>query len=131
MHNDQTLLDAGIKIANTTLALFVTADGVLQEAEVISSEDGALFKGIFMRNLGRFASVLASSASSDGNGGNGGGNGGDALHAYYTQFIKRSVASATTHAMLPDTFMFASDWQGPVDASSPGCKQGGQVLVPK
>ena len=124
MHNDQTLLDAGIKIANTTLALFVTADGVLQEAEVISSEDGALFKGIFMRNLGRFASVLASSASSD-------GNGGDALHAYYTQFIKRSVASATTHAMLPDTFMFASDWQGPVDASSPGCKQGGQVLVPK
>ena len=141
--NDTALLDAGVGIANTTLALFVTANGVLQEAETISSQDAALFKGIFMRNLAKFASVL-------GGGNNGGGeelpssNGADLdsaapnrrstrqqhnaryqnMHLKFIQFIKQSAQAATAKAMTAD-YMFASDWEGPVDPNAPGCTQNG------
>lgn len=47
VHQDTAYLEEGIKIANKTVELFVTEGGVMREAEVIASQDGALFKGAY------------------------------------------------------------------------------------
>jgi predicted alpha-1,6-mannanase (GH76 family) len=99
---EEAVLDAGMQIANRTLELMVTAAGVMEEAETIISQDAALFKGIFIRNLGRFARVLGTSRKID-----------PVVPARYLAFIARSVQSATRNAMTAN-HLFSSLWEGSV-----------------
>ena len=93
---------------------YTTPDGVLTEVGLdahIHDRDGALFKGIFMRNL----RILYDASPR-----------GDPQRQRYAQFIRRNVASATARAKTAGG-LYGSYWQGPVDASARGCQQPGTV----
>ena len=109
--SDEALLVAGTHIANKTLELMVTAEGVLEEPEAIISQDSSLFKGVFMQNLALFANALGRSRTIA-----------PTLRTTYQQFIARSAQSATSKAMTSD-YQFGSLWEGPVDRQAPACKQ--------
>jgi predicted alpha-1,6-mannanase (GH76 family) len=83
----------------------VTEHGVLEEPEVIRNEDGVLFKGIFMRNLGRFAEVLDTEP---------------AIQASFRQFIGNNIRSIEVKAATVD-YAFGGLWEGPIDPKAAPC----------
>jgi predicted alpha-1,6-mannanase (GH76 family) len=104
--NASLLVYAGA-LANAT-ATHLATGGVLSERSdpEINNEDHALFKGIFMRNLGRLRRE---------------GNASAALSA----FICANARSARTHAVTADG-RFGSLWAGPVDPNAAPCTQPGR-----
>ena len=82
--HDESLLLAGARIADAVLTHEVNTDGVLVEPETISSQDGALFKGIFARNLAAFADVLPASMAK--------------LQTTYRSFLQANRVSALAKA---------------------------------
>jgi predicted alpha-1,6-mannanase (GH76 family) len=83
---DSTLLRAAHLIANGTMAFYTTQDGILRETGNIHDRDGALFKGIFVRNLRLLAEVAPEAAES----------------ARYLAFINSNAASLQKRAQTPD-----------------------------
>ena len=117
--NDTSLLEAGTHIADAVMARLVVnvttssnvTVSILSEPQTISAQDGDLFKGIFMRNLGRFADAFPV---------------GDGRRIRFRAFIAQNVRYIQAHASTPN-HLYGGLWQGPVDAKAAPCKQPGHV----
>ena len=114
---DQSLLDSAHVIANGTMALYTTAGGILQEENPIHDRDGALFKGIFMRNLRLLIEECDSAPHYSPN----------VQHAdVYRAFIKKNMESMVARAQT-EQGLYGAYWQGPVDPHAVGCAQPGKA----
>ena len=117
--NDTSLLEAGTHIADAVMARLVVnvttstnvTVSILSEPQTISAQDGDLFKGIFMRNLGRFADAFPV---------------GDGRRIRFRAFIAQNVRYIQAHASTPG-HLYGGLWQGPVDAKAAPCTQPGHV----
>ena len=117
---DVGLLDAAHLIASGTVnkgAPYVTAEGILQECGSIHDRDGALFKGIFIRNLRMLVDACNSSAARPHD---------KAQAQRYSAFIQKNFESMTAHARTPDG-LYSAYWQGPVDPKTKPCQQPGKA----
>ncbi len=107
-----SLLDAALVTARAVLA-HLSVDSVLTELSdpPISNEDHSLFKGIYMRNLGRLVRRLP-----------------PATAAPLAQFVCRNAAAAQAAARTDDD-RYSSLWAGPVDPRAPPCTQPGKGIA--
>ena len=117
---DVELLDAAHKIADGTIntgAPYVTTEGILQECGSIHDRDGALFKGIFIRNLRMLVDACNGSAARPHD---------KAQAQRYSTFIQKNFESMMAHARTPDG-LYSAYWQGPVDPKTKPCQQPGKA----
>ena len=92
--------------------------GILREESAIHDRDGALFKGIFMRNLRLLIEACTGPHST---------------HwapnvqraQVYRNFIKANMESMVANARTADG-LYGAYWQGPVDPHAAGCQQPGK-----
>ena len=112
---EQSLLDSAHLIANGTMALYTTAGGILREEAAIHDRAGALFKGIFMRNLRLLIEACDSPPHYSPN---------VEKAKVYRKFISKNMASIVVNAKTADG-LYGAYWQGPVDPHAAGCLQPG------
>ena len=115
---DQSLLDVAHLIANGTMTLYTTAGGILQEEMPIHDRDGALFKGIFMRNLRLLIEACVSAPHQGPNVEKAG---------VYRAFVHKNMASMVENARVNSSGLYGAYWQGPVDPHASGCQQPGKM----
>ena len=118
--NESLLLAANFTASSAIAALSSTGgiDGILLEkATGVDSEDHALFKGIFARNVRKLADALLDAAQTNAD-----------LRISgmrFLAFLDVNARSLLAHARDAKSGMFSALWEGPVDPHAKSCTQPG------